>query len=190
MNQARLRQLLEAIQSQSVKIDDALAELIELPFADLGYAVVDHHRALRQGVPEVILGMGKTAEQIAGIASELIRKDQNVLITRVNADQAEYLTGHFDQIQYVPLARVATIELHPPDRIAGRAVAVVSAGTADLPVAEECAETLRMFGVPFERVYDVGVAGIHRLLARRTLLEQMSVAIVVARCGSSGFGCP
>ena len=180
MNQARLRQLLEAIQSQSVKIDDALAELIELPFADLGYAVVDHHRALRQGVPEVILGMGKTAEQIAGIASELIRKDQNVLITRVNADQAEYLTGHFDQIQYVPLARVATIELHPPDRIAGRAVAVVSAGTADLPVAEECAETLRMFGVPFERVYDVGVAGIHRLLARRTLLEQMSVAIVVA----------
>jgi pyridinium-3,5-biscarboxylic acid mononucleotide synthase len=180
VNQTRLRELLEAIQNRSVKIDDALTALIELPFADLGYAVVDHHRTLRQGVPEVILGMGKTAEQIAGIASELIRKEQNVLITRVDADQAKYLTDRFEQLRYVPLARVATIELQSPVAIEGRPVAIVSAGTADLPVAEECAETLRMFGVPFERVYDVGVAGIHRLLARRAMLEQMSVAIVVA----------
>ncbi len=180
MNPERLRQLLEAVQHRSLSLDEAMGELIELPFSDLGFAVVDHHRALRQGVPEVILAMGKTSEQIAGIADELIRKQQNVLITRVDAAQANYLAERFVELRYTALARVATIEMHPPTAVAGRPVAIVSAGTADVPVAEECAETLRMFGVQFERVYDVGVAGIHRLLARRAMLEGMSVAIVVA----------
>lgn len=180
MDETRLRALLEGIRSHSVDVDEAVGELTDLPFAELGYAVVDHHRALRQGAPEVILGQGKTAEQIAGIATELTRKKQNVLITRISGEQAQYVSEHVEKVEYSALAKVATIEVSELNRFDCPEVALVSAGTADMSVAEECAETLRMFGIPFERIYDVGVAGIHRLLARRERLEQMSMAIVVA----------
>jgi len=180
MDLARLRNLLDELRAGRVDVDDALAALRDLPFADLGYATVDHHRPLRQGAPEVIFGQGKTAEQITGVARELVRTGQNVLVTRIDPGQAEHLAGEFPQTRYVPIARVARIEVQPVAPLPCGTVALVCAGTADLPVAEECAETLRAFGLPFEQLYDVGVAGLHRLLGRRDVLDGAALAIVVA----------
>ena len=157
-----------------------MAELKDLPFADLGYASVDHHRALRQGAPEVVFALGKTAEQITGIARELARTGQNVLVTRLDEDKAREVTAALPGLKYVKLARTATLEQAPIPQLGTRPVALVSAGTGDLPVAEECAETLRTLGVAVERVYDVGVAGIHRLLHKREVFDRAGVVIVVA----------
>jgi NCAIR mutase (PurE)-related protein len=180
MNVERLRELLESLRRGETSVDSALGALRELPFADLGYAAVDHHRALRQGVPEVVLGHGKTAAQILGIARELARMGQNVLITRIDAAKALEVRTALPELRYAELARVATLEPAPIPALGGRPVALVSAGTGDLPVAEECAETLRMLGVAVERVYDVGVAGIHRLFHKRDVFDRTSVVIVVA----------
>jgi NCAIR mutase (PurE)-related protein len=180
MDPNKLRALLEGVQRNATTVEAALAELKDLPFADLGYASVDHHRALRQGVPEVILGHGKTAEQVAGIAKELARTGQNVLVTRLDADKARAVCEALPAMTYAALARTATLVQSPIPALGARPVALVSAGTGDLPVAEECAETLRMLGVACERVYDVGVAGIHRLLHKREVIENASVTIVVA----------
>jgi len=180
MDPAKLRELLEQVQSGAQSVDDAALALKDLPFADLGYAVVDHHRALRQGVPEVILGESKTAAQIVGIASELARTGQNVLVSRLDPGKAQEVCTALPKLRYHEVARVATIEQAPIPRLGTRPVAVVSAGTSDLPVSEECAETLRMLGVEVERIYDVGVAGIHRLLHRRQALDATSVIIVIA----------
>lgn len=176
----KLRALLHALRVGEVDVNHVLGELTDLPFADLGYATVDHHRVLRQGVPEVIFGEGKTVEQVVGIARELIRKGQNVLATRIDAVKAETILPQIEGARYVPVARVVTIEPFPITTRPVGAVVLVCAGTADLPVAEECAESLRMFGVPFERLYDVGVAGLHRLLAKRAIFDRAAVAIVVA----------
>ncbi len=180
MDPARLRELLDRVQRGERSVEEALADLKDLPYADLGYAAVDHHRAVRQGAPEVILGHGKTAAQIVGIARELGRTGQNVLVTRLDPDKARAVAAALPELKYVELARTATIERVAVPPLGTRPVALVSAGTGDLPVAEECAETLRMLGVAVERVYDVGVAGIHRLLHKREVFERASVVIVVA----------
>jgi NCAIR mutase (PurE)-related protein len=180
MDPRRLRELLDGVRAGTTGVEDALAELKDLPYADLGYAVVDHHRALRLGAPEVILGQGKTAAQIVGIARELVRARQNVLITRLDADKAREACAAIPELKYAEPARAATLEQSPIPTLGTRPVALVSAGTGDLPVAEECAETLRMLGVRVERVYDVGVAGIHRLLHKRDVFDRTSVVIVVA----------
>ncbi len=180
MDPARLRELLDRVRAGQASVEDAVRELKQLPFAELGYATVDHHRALRQGAPEVILGEGKSAPQIAGIAKELARTGQNVLVTRLDAAKAADVRAIFPDLSYKPEARLGTLEQSPIPLLGKRPVALVSAGTSDLPVAEECGETLRMLGVKVERVYDVGVAGIHRLLHKREILEKASVAVVVA----------
>jgi NCAIR mutase (PurE)-related protein len=180
MDPQRLRELLDRVKRGEASIDEAVADLRDLPFADLGYAVVDHHRAVRQGVPEVILGQGKTAAQIIGIAQELERAGQNVLVTRLDADKARAVATVVTDLKYVELAKTATLERRPIPPLGTKPIALVSAGTSDLPVAEECAETLRMLGVGVERVYDVGVAGIHRLLHKRDVFDRASVVIVVA----------
>ncbi len=180
MDAKRLRELLEGVQSGATGVEAALRELKDLPYADLGYAAVDHHRALRHGAPEVILGHGKTAEQIAGIARELARAGDNVLVTRLDADKAQAVRAAVPAMTFHELSRTATLEQAPIPPLGTRPVALVSAGTSDLPVAEECAETLRMLGASVERVYDVGVAGIHRLLHKREVFERTSVVIVVA----------
>jgi len=178
MDPAKIRELLERVREGEASVDDAQEALKRLPFADLGYAVVDHHRALRQGVPEVILGDGKTSEQIAGISQELARTGQNVLVTRLDPAKADEVLPQIPGMRYAALARIATLEQAPiPDL---GSVTLVSAGTSDLPVAEECGETMRMLGVRAERIYDVGVAGIHRLLHKRDVLERASIVIVVA----------
>ena len=180
MDEAHLKELLLRVRSGGTEIDDALTELRQLPFADLGFAVVDHHRALRQGVPEVILGEGKTPEQIIGIARELARTAQNVLVTRIDTTKAAALMQAMPNVRHNAVARTCTLETSAIAPLTDHKVALVSAGTSDMPVAEECAETMRMLGVPFERVFDVGVAGIHRLLHKRPLLEGASVVIVIA----------
>lgn len=180
MDETRLKDLLGRVQAGSTPIDDAFAELRQLPFADLGFAMVDHHRAIRQGVPEVILGEGKSPEQAVAIAKELARTGQNVLVTRVDTEQAAALLREVPGMKHSPMARTCTLNLAPIAALSDSKVALVSAGTSDLPVAEECAETMRMLGLGFERVFDVGVAGIHRLLHKRPLLEEAGVVIVIA----------
>jgi hypothetical protein len=180
MTPVRLQQLLERVKKGEVSTEDAVTELRDLPFADLGCAMVDHHRALRQGVSEVILGQGKTVEQISAIAGELARAGHNVLVTRVDAEAAAGVQKTHPSAKYHALARTLTLEVGPIAPLSEDAVALVSAGTSDLPVAEECAETMRMLGIRFERVFDVGVAGIHRLLHRRDVIDRARVAIVIA----------
>jgi NCAIR mutase (PurE)-related protein len=180
MDPTRLRALLERVRAGEASIDAALGELKDLPFVDLGYAMVDHHRAMRQGVPEVILAQSKTPEQIVGIAKELARTGQNVLVTRLSPEQAAVLTRELPAATYAPLSRTASLVQSPIQPAGTGRVALVSAGTSDLPVAEECAETMRMLGVAFDRVFDVGVAGIHRLLHKRAMFDGAKVIIVVA----------
>ncbi len=158
----------------------AMGELRDLPFAELGYATVDHHRALRQGVPEVILGQGKTPAQIIGIAKELALRGENVLVTRVEKAAADEVRKGLPAALYAESARILTIEQAPIVPLSEARVALVTAGTSDLPVADECAETLRMLGVTVDRVTDVGVAGLHRLLHKRPVLDAATVIIVVA----------
>lgn len=180
MDPTRLRELLEQVGTGALTVDAAMAGLRDLPFVDLGYATVDHHRALRQGIPEVILGQGKSPEQIAGITQEIARRGANVLVTRVDAEKAGAVGALVPALKYNALARIATLETQPIPALGHSPVAVVCAGTSDTPVAEEACETLRMFGASVERVYDVGVAGVHRLLAKRAVFDRCSVAIVVA----------
>ena len=180
MDEARLKELLSRVQAGSTPIDDAFAELRQLPFADLGFATVDHHRALRQGVPEVILGEGKTAAQIVGIARELARMGTNVLVTRIDEEKAAVLLRDVPGVTHSAMARTCALVQAPIPSLSDSKVALVSAGTSDMPVAEECAETMTMLGASFERVFDVGVAGIHRLLHKRPLLEEAGVVIVIA----------
>ncbi len=180
MDPNKLRELLAQVQAGQASVEQAVEALKGLPFTDLGYAMVDHHRAVRQGVPEVIFGHGKTPTQIVGIARELARTGQNVLITRLDAESAASVKQELPELVYKELARVGTVEQAVIPELAKGTVALMSAGTGDLPVAEECAETLRMIGAKVERIYDVGVAGIHRLLYKRETFEKCAVVIVVA----------
>jgi NCAIR mutase (PurE)-related protein len=180
MDPKRLEQLLSRVRAGEVAVDEALSELRTLPFADLGYARVDHHRALRQGIPEVVLGEGKTADQIVGVAEELIRVGQRVLVTRLSAEKAAEVRARLPLLEYLPAARIARYRADAPAAPSAEFVAVVTAGTSDIPVAEEAAETLAMCDVRAERIYDVGVAGLHRLTAQLDHLRQARALIVVA----------
>jgi NCAIR mutase (PurE)-related protein len=180
VDQARLTQLLERVRAGATPVADAFEELRQLPFADLEFALVDHHRALRQGVPEVILGEGKTAAQISAIAAELARAGQNVLVTRVSDEKAALVVEACPQMRHSKQAQTCTLEVASIVSLSDLRVALVTAGTSDIPVAEECAETMRMLGVSFDRVFDVGVAGLHRILHKRPLLEKAGVVVVIA----------
>lgn len=182
MTPAELRQLLEHVRTGSLHPDDAhaqvLATLREQPFEDLGFARVDHHRAVRQGFPEVILGLGKTPDQIAGIASRIIKGDRPLLVTRAVPEAYEAVRALMPEAEYHALARTITVSRPMP--MGQGTVAIVSAGTSDLPVAEEAAVTATIMGNDVQRIYDVGVAGIHRVLRERDRLERARVLVVVA----------
>ena len=180
MSPERVFELLERVRSGALRPEAAVAELGKLPFEDLGYARVDHHRALRQGLPEVIFGQGKTAEQITGIAKSLLAAGQNVLVTRLAPEIAPAVLAAVPELEHHPVARTALALKHPVPVVEGPKVAVVTAGTSDVPVAEEALETLRAAGVPTERIVDVGVAGLHRLLDRVAMLRKARALIVVA----------
>jgi len=180
MDPKALRELLERVRAGEQDVEEALEALRDLPFADLGFAHVDHHRALRSGFPEVIFGPGKTPEQIAAIMAELDRHGQTVLATRVDALTGSALATAMPEVTYDPVSRTAVLMRKPPERRGKGIVAVVTAGTSDIAVAEEAAVTATVLGNDVTRLYDVGVAGVHRLLQRRAALDGAAVVIVVA----------
>lgn len=178
MNEEQLRALLQGVKDGNISCDNALQELKNLPYEDLGFAKVDHHRALRNGFPEVVFCQGKAKEHIVEILTNLTKHGQNILATRATPEVYEAVQAYIPEASYSELARVITV-LKAPIPKRGR-VLVLSAGTADLPVAEEAAITAEIMGCQVERLYDVGVAGIHRLLDNRDRLDEAQVLIVVA----------
>jgi pyridinium-3,5-biscarboxylic acid mononucleotide synthase len=177
----RLRALLAEVASGSVAVDEAERRLAWAPVEDLDFARVDHHRALRQGFPEVVFGAGKTPEQLVAITRRIAARGDGVLATRVAPEAEDALRAALPGIEIDPLGRTAWLpSAHPVERKTRGSILIVTAGTSDLPVAEEAAVTARAFGNPVERLTDVGVAGIHRVLAARDVLGSAAVVIVVA----------
>ncbi len=175
-----LEQLLGEVKDGHLSVREAVDRLRTLPFEDLGFARVDHHRQLRQGFPEVVFAEGKSLEQIRGILQALAPRADHILVTRLDAEKAAALVSEFGQARYYRDSRVLTLSRGEiPDRGRG-VILVLSAGTSDIPVAEEALLTARLMGHRAEPVYDVGVAGLHRLLAHQELLNQATVFIVVA----------
>jgi NCAIR mutase (PurE)-related protein len=180
MQNKLIEKILQEVSEGTVDVQQAVERLKHLPFEDLGCATVDHHRTLRQGFPEVIFGQGKSIPQMRTIITALLEKGGNVLATRVNGAKGAKLKESFPQAVYHPDARALTIEQHPVELRGRGKVLVVCAGTSDIPVAAEAVLTAQLMGNEVEQVYDVGVAGLHRLLARRGTLAEAAVIIVVA----------
>ena len=171
--------LLDAFRAGRATRDDVLRAFQAAPVADLGFAQVDTHRALRKGFPEVIFGAGKTPAQVAAIAARLVAREQNVLVTRITAEHARRLKRQFKRAVWHEAARAVTIEKQPLPKRPGF-IGVVCAGTSDLPVADEAAITAEVMGNRVERISDVGVAGLHRLLAKLDVLQRANVLVVCA----------
>jgi NCAIR mutase (PurE)-related protein len=182
MTPAGLRALLDEVGAGRISSAEAharvLAALRERPFEDLGFARVDHHRSIRQGFPEVVLGLGKTPEQIASIAARIVERGHPLLVTRADAVAWQQVQAIVPDAEYHAVARAITWK--QPIEPGKGSIAIASAGTSDLPVAEEAAVTAELMGNPVERLYDVGVAGIHRILHERDRLRAARVIIVVA----------
>jgi pyridinium-3,5-biscarboxylic acid mononucleotide synthase len=177
VDRARLRKLLEDVKRGRTGVDEATRALADLPFAELGYATVDTHRSVRFGFPEVVYGEGKSPEHLLGIVDVLVRRKQPVLVTRLDEEKAAPLLARWPKARWHPEARILHLPQGRPR--AGR-VAVTCAGTSDLPVAEEAALTAEAMGATVARIYDVGVAGLHRLLRRRSEIQEAHVAVAVA----------
>lgn len=175
-----LQTLLQAVAAGTTTPEQGLERLRHLPFEDLGFAQVDHHRVLRQGQPEVIFGQGKTVEQIGRIMEAMVARGSNVLVTRLEEVRAVELLAVFPRSFYHAEARCLTLETTPKQGQGRGAILIVAAGTSDLPVASEALVTARFMGNQAELLCDVGVAGIHRLLSRMELLRTATVLIVVA----------
>lgn len=180
MTPERLREILARVQDGVLDVDAALGALKHLPFDDLGFARVDHHRELRVGFPEVIFGQGKSAAQIAAVAARLRDAGQNVLVTRLDAATAVGVLELLPEMDHDPVSRTGALVVTRAPVATRGTVLVVAAGTTDLPVAEEAARTLEVFGHPVGRLQDVGVSGLHRLMACKEQLVSASVLIVVA----------
>ncbi len=176
----KLRQLLKNIQKGKLSIEEALDQLRVLPFENLGHSRIDHHRPLRKGFPEVIWGEGKTSEQILSIMRQMKEKGQNILITRLDEKKAKRIQRVFPKSEYHPLSRVLIYLTHPIELIGKGLILIITAGTTDIPVAEEAALTARFMGNRVDTLYDVGVSGIHRLLSEREKIERARVLVVVA----------
>lgn len=181
MDEQTLTALLRQVRDGGMQIPEAVDRLRRLEVEVLASARLDHHRALRTGLPEAVFGENKSADQLVEILAALLRTDSVVLATRVDADKAAAVRARLAGLAYHPAARILTgNDRHIPVGRASGTVVIVTAGTSDLPVAEEARITLHMFGHPVETVYDAGVAGIHRILAHSALLQQGRVIIVVA----------
>ncbi|MBA3912375.1 MAG: nickel pincer cofactor biosynthesis protein LarB [Acidobacteriales bacterium] len=179
MNAESLKKMFEQVRAGEITPDEGVARLRHLPFEDLGFANVDHHRAVRVGIPEVIFAQGKTPMQVAQIFGRLAAHGHNVLATRASGEQFEAVRAEVSAAEYHEAARAVTLRQDGNTYGKGM-IAVVSAGTSDIPVAEEALVTAGIMGNEVEHFYDVGVAGIHRLLARREALSRARVVIVCA----------
>lgn len=180
MDIKKLKKILESVHSGRISIDDAMGRLKDLPYQDISYARVDHHRSLRNGFPEVIFGQGKSVEQIIGIMETMVSKNDTIMVTRLDKEKAGVITERFIDSVYHPAAKIL-VYLSKPTEITGKGtVVVITAGTSDIPVAEEAVITAQTMGNRVETLYDVGVAGIHRLIDHKDILDNASVIIVAA----------
>jgi NCAIR mutase (PurE)-related protein len=180
MDPQLLRQILLDIKDGKMSVEEGMEKLKDLPFKELGIACIDHHRPVRKGYPEVIFGEGKESEEIVSIIEEMKRKKENILVTRISDKKARKIKSFYPEATYHKKARALTL-INTPIKSSGKGtVLVVCAGTSDLPVAEEAFVTAKFLGNPVEKIYDVGVAGIHRLFNHIDKLRKASVIIAVA----------
>jgi NCAIR mutase (PurE)-related protein len=179
MNAETLKKLFAQVRSGKLTPDEAVERLRHLPFEDLGFAKLDHHRALRQGMPEVIFAQGKTPHQVAEIFQRLAAQGGNVLATRATEDQYAAVAAAISQAEFRPLARAIVLKRDRKQHGKG-VIVIVSAGTSDIPVAEEAVVTAELMGNKVQHIYDIGVAGIHRLLAHHGALAKARVIVVCA----------
>ncbi|HUU40838.1 MAG TPA: nickel pincer cofactor biosynthesis protein LarB [Desulfatiglandales bacterium] len=175
-----LKDLLQNLRDGKIEVDEAVKRLKFLPFEDIGFASVDHHRALRKGFPEVIYGRRKTAEDIIGIMDKMVAQMENVLVTKLTGHKAEIIKKKFPSSNYYLKSRILTLEVKQADRKGKGKILVISAGTADIPIAEEAAITARFMGNDVQTLFDLGVAGLHRLLENKEAIMSASVIVVVA----------
>jgi len=179
MDPRSVKDLLDGVRDGRVSPEEAATRLATLPYEDLGFAKIDHHRALRRGFPEAVFGAGKTPEQIAAIVERIAAREQPVLVTRTGREAYERVVAVRGEARFHEEARCITVAAGRQAELPGR-IAIVAAGTSDLPVAEEAAVVAEFHGAAVERVYDVGVAGLHRLLDRAERIRQADVVIVAA----------
>lgn len=180
MNEKMLRALLKELQEGAIDINQALEKLQTLPFEELPFAKIDHHRAIRQGFPETIFCEGKTPQQVAEIIRAMLPHKRNILATRATQKTADAVQKVAPGAEYLPVPRIIQIKQDPPAADPDRIILVITAGTSDIPVAEEAACTAEIMGDKVERVFDVGVAGIHRLFAQHAKIQRANVIIVAA----------
>lgn len=179
MNKEEIKSLLESVKDNKINIEEALEKLEDLPFKDLGFAMIDNHRELRVGYPEVIYCAGKTVEQVQDIVKFMLTKDNNILGTRATEEMYNAVKEICSIAEYNKLGRTITIK-KKDQNLTESYIAVVAAGTSDLPVVEEAVETAKILGNRVEKIIDVGVAGIHRLLSRLDVIRGAKVVIVIA----------
>ena len=179
MDQDQLRALLEEVRSGHLAVETAVQRMRHLPFEDLGYAKPDHHRSLRQGFTEVVFGKGKSPQQVGEIAARLLEQSANLLVTRADEAIAAKVKSCYPEAEYFPLSGCVRVWRDRAIRGKGK-IALVSAGTSDIPVAEECQVTVEVMGNEVDTIHDVGVAGIHRLIANSERLMQARVVVVCA----------
>jgi len=180
MTEKRIREILSSVASGKLDAEAAFSALKDLPFEDLEFAKLDSHRTMRRGVPEVVFGENKTIDQIAGIGTRVVKTGANLIITRLSADKARVLKRRIPRLKYLPDPRIATMIVEPVKPVGHGSIMIISAGTSDIPVAEEAAVCAELFGNRVTRLYDVGVAGLHRLTSNLESIKQASVLIVVA----------
>jgi pyridinium-3,5-biscarboxylic acid mononucleotide synthase len=180
MNSDTLKTILSLVSTGETSIDDALASLKHLSLEDIGYAHIDHHRSLRKGFPEVIFGENKTSDQIIGIMERMIQWEKIILVTRIDEDKAKLVISKFPDAEYHNDARMICLSKGSIPVTGKGNILIISAGTSDIPVAKEAFLTAKAMGNPVETIYDVGVAGIHRLFRHKEKIEDASVLIVVA----------
>ncbi|MDF2613326.1 MAG: mutase-like protein [Clostridia bacterium] len=179
MNKEEIRNLLESVKENKINIEEALGKLEDLPFKDLGFAKIDNHRELRGGYPEVIYCGGKTVEQVRDIVQFMLTKDNNILGTRATEEMYHAVKEICEEAEYNKLGRTITVK-KKEEPLTDSYIAVVAAGTSDLPVVEEAVETAKILGNRVEKITDVGVAGIHRLFSRLDIIRGAKVVIVIA----------
>jgi len=180
LDQKRIRHLLAKVKKGEVSVDEAVGTLRDLPFENIDVACIDHHRSIRRGASEVIFGEGKEVQDILAIMERMIAQEENILITRLSQEKAKRIKKKYPKSIYYPRSRTLTLIPHSQPPGGKGTILVISAGTSDIPVAEEAAVTGRFMGNAVDTLYDLGVSGLHRLLAHREKLQKASVIIVVA----------
>ena len=180
MDQNTLRDILVSLRKGEITVEESLERLKTLPFEDLGFACIDHHRDLRTGLSEVIFGEGKKVSEILTIMERMLHQEENVLVTRLSLEKAGEIQNKFPESTYYEKARALTMIKCPVDVLGRGSILVISAGTSDIPVAEEAAVTAIFMGNKVDTIYDVGISGLHRILSHRERIMKASVLVVVA----------